>query len=119
MSMEYAAYTFDFEYTFGFEMVLLVACWEHYRIPVALGVIDPQVKGHQNHLLRQMLQAFEPPRWARRVVVLGDAGFAATKTLAVIAEKGYYYVFWLFDILWYRKTAIFKQNRLKAAHCLG
>jgi hypothetical protein len=32
---EYAAYTF------GFEMVLLVACWDHYRIPVALAVLDP------------------------------------------------------------------------------
>jgi Transposase DDE domain len=84
---EYAAYTF------GFEMVLLVACWDHYRIPVALAVLDPEVKGHQNLLFREMLQAFEPPRWARRVVVLGDAGFAANKNLAVIAEKGYYYVF--------------------------
>ncbi len=80
-------------YTFGFEMVLLVACWDHYRIPVALAVIDPQVQGHQNQLFRQMLQSFEPPRWARRVVVLGDAGFAANKTLAVIQEKGYSYVF--------------------------
>ncbi len=74
-------------------MVLLVACWDHYRIPVALAVIDPQVKGHQNQLFRQMLQAFEPPPWTRRVVVLGDAGFAANKNLAVIQEKSYYYVF--------------------------
>jgi len=80
-------------YTFGFEMVLLVASWDHYRIPVALRVVDPKIKGHQNILCRQMLQEFVPPRWARQVIVVGDAGFAANKTFKVIQEKGYYYVF--------------------------
>ena len=80
-------------YAFGFEMVLLVACWDHYRIPVALAVIDPTIRGHEDFLFRQILQAFESPRWAHRVVALGDAGFVANKTLAVIQEKGYYYVF--------------------------
>jgi len=31
-------------YHFGFEMVLLIASWDHYRIPIRIAVMDPQVK---------------------------------------------------------------------------
>jgi hypothetical protein len=48
-------------YTFGFEVVLLIASWEHRRIPVALALIDPTCRGHQNILFRQMLTDFVPP----------------------------------------------------------
>lgn len=80
-------------YTFGFEMVLLIASWDWFRIPVALAPIDPQCRGHQNILFRQMLQAFVPPTWARQIVVVADAGFAANATMCVIAEQHYMYVF--------------------------
>jgi hypothetical protein len=39
-------------YTFGFEMVLLIASWDRFRVPIALAPIDPQCRGHQNILLR-------------------------------------------------------------------
>jgi hypothetical protein len=55
-------------YSFGFEMVLLIASWDRFRIPVALATIDPNIKGHQNLLLRQRLKAFVPPAWGRQVV---------------------------------------------------
>src|SRR4051812_3582781 len=29
-------------YTFGFEMVLLIASWDHFRVPVAIRVVDPR-----------------------------------------------------------------------------
>jgi Transposase DDE domain group 1 len=80
-------------YTFGFEMVLLIASWDRLRIPVALAPIDPQCRGHQNILFRQMLQAFVPPTWARQIVVVADAGFAANATMRLIAEQHYTYVF--------------------------
>jgi Transposase DDE domain len=80
-------------YTFGFEMVLLMASWAYFRIPLALVPIDPQCRGHQNLLFRQMLKAFVPPTWARQVVVVADAGFAANETLRLIAAKKYAYVF--------------------------
>jgi hypothetical protein len=35
-------------YPFGFEMVLLIASWDHYRIPITIAVMDPKVKGHPN-----------------------------------------------------------------------
>jgi hypothetical protein len=33
-------------YTFGFEMVLLIASWGRLRIPVALAPIEPAIKEH-------------------------------------------------------------------------
>jgi len=50
-------------YTFGFEMVLLITSWDRFRVPIALALIDPQCRGHQNTLFRQMLQDFVPPSW--------------------------------------------------------
>jgi hypothetical protein len=80
-------------YTFGFEVVLLIASWDHVRVPVALALIDPTCRGHQNILFRQMLQDFVPPSWVRHVVVIADAGFAANATLRLITDKHYGYVF--------------------------
>jgi hypothetical protein len=80
-------------FTFGFEMVLLVASWGHFRIPVAISPIDPHRKGQQNILFRRMLREFVPPEWAKAVVVEADAGFAANKSLKLIKRKGYGYVF--------------------------
>jgi hypothetical protein len=80
-------------YTFGFEVVLLIASWDHVRVPVALALIDPTCRGHQNILFRQMLKDFVPPSWVRHVVVIADAGFAANATLRLITDKHYGYVF--------------------------
>jgi hypothetical protein len=80
-------------YTFGFELVLLIARWDRFRVPVAVGLIDPQRRGHQNILFRQMLAAFVPPAWVQQVVVVADAGFAANETLRLVAKKHYGYVF--------------------------
>lgn len=79
-------------FCYGFEMVLLVASWAHYRVPVAIAVIDPRRKGQQNILFRRMLREFVPPAWVRSVVVEADAGFAATKTFRLIKRLGYGYV---------------------------
>jgi hypothetical protein len=80
-------------YHFGFEMVLLIASWDRYRIPLRLAVMDPNVKGHQNLLFRHMLETVDLPSWVRQVIVSGDAGFAANPTLQLIEKKGWTYVF--------------------------
>jgi hypothetical protein len=80
-------------YHFGFEMVLLIASWDRYRIPLRLAVMDPKVKGHQNILFRHMLETVHLPSWVGEVVVSGDAGFAANPTLKLIEKKGWTYVF--------------------------
>lgn len=80
-------------YFFGFGMVVLVASWNGFRIPVQVATIDPERKGHQNILFRQMLRDFEPPAWVREIVVLGDAGYPANATLKLIEKLGWTYVF--------------------------
>ncbi len=80
-------------YTFGFEAVILIAAWGRYRVPVAIRLINPKVRGHQNILFRQMIRGFVPPRWVKQVVVVADAGFGAKKSFRVIKGKGYKYVF--------------------------
>jgi hypothetical protein len=80
-------------YTFGFDMVILIASWDRYRFPIAIAPIDPAIKGHQNLLFRYMLQTFTLPSWVRQVVVSADAGFAANKTLQLIDDLNWTYVF--------------------------
>ena len=80
-------------YTFGFGMVVLIASWDGFRIPVALAPIDPKRKGHQNILFRQMLKDFEPPAWVREIIVVADAGYAANVTLKLINDLHWTYVF--------------------------
>lgn len=80
-------------YTFGFDMVVLVASWACFRIPIAIATIAPERKGHQNLLFRQMLRAFEPPAWLREVVVVADAGYPANATLQLITDLQWTYVF--------------------------
>jgi hypothetical protein len=80
-------------FTFGFEMVLLLASWGRYRVPVRLALIHPKHPGHANILLPQMLRDFLPPKWAQQLVVLADAGMAANATFRLLQHKGYHYVF--------------------------
>jgi hypothetical protein len=80
-------------YIFGLELVLLIAQWGRFRVPVACDVLTPKRKGHRNILFRQMLRKFRPPSWCQRVVVLADAGFASKANFRLIARKGWFYVF--------------------------
>ena len=48
-------------YHFGLEMVLLIASWAPFRIPIRLAVMAPQIKGHQNILFRQMFETVALP----------------------------------------------------------
>jgi Transposase DDE domain len=80
-------------YQFGFELVLLIASGDRFRIPVAVGLLEPPCRGHQHSLFRQMLKTVVPPAWVRQVVVVADAGFAANATLRLITEQHYAYGF--------------------------
>jgi len=77
---------------FGFAMVLLIASGNRYRMPIAMAVMDPKCKGHQNMLFRHMLETVALPSWVRQVIVTADAGLAANKTFKVIQGKGWTYV---------------------------
>jgi Transposase DDE domain len=82
-------------YVFGQALVLVIAQWGRVRVPVRTAVVDPQIKGHQNLLFRQMVKNFIPPAWVKAVIVEADAAFAAKATLKLIAEQRWGYVFGL------------------------
>ena len=80
-------------FLFGHSVLLMVAHWGSFRLPVSVRVIDPAIKGHQNILTREMLSNFKVPAWCQQVIVEADAGFAAKKTLQQIIALGFFYVF--------------------------
>lgn len=80
-------------YVFGHSVLLPIAQWGGFRIPLAVRVLNPKIKGHQNILTREILQKFKLPVWSQQVIVEADAGFAAKQTLRLIDEFGYFYVF--------------------------
>ena len=92
--LAYTTKTGKFEpYVFGHTVLLLVAQWGQFRVPLAVRVLNPNIKGHQNILVRELLTQYVPPVWCQRVVVEADAGFAAKATLQHIAALSYFYVF--------------------------
>jgi len=80
-------------FTFGISLVLLIAQWGNFRIPLAAAVLDPKKKGDQNIQFRQLLRRLELPSWARAVIVIADAGFASKDNLRLIIRKQWHFVF--------------------------
>ena len=73
-------------------MVLLMASWDRFH-PAGLGADRSPVSRASEHPVPADGEGFVPPTWARQVVVVADAGFAANETLRLIAAKKYAYVF--------------------------
>jgi hypothetical protein len=80
-------------HVFGCGMGVRVASWNGCRIPIQIATLDPDRKGPQHILFRQMLRDFEAPSWGREIVGLGDAGYAANPPLKLSEERGWTYVF--------------------------
>jgi hypothetical protein len=82
-------------YVFGFRIILLMAQWDVYRIPVDFALVrrtdDP---GYQteNALFRHMLGEFRRPAWCLDVIVVADAAYASRANLATIQALDYWYV---------------------------
>jgi hypothetical protein len=75
---------------FGIKFVVLMVAWDDYRIPVDFQMVLP--KGHpdyqkENELFRHMLSHFKPPDWAKVVMVVGDAAFAAKDNMKLIQAR--------------------------------
>ncbi len=61
---------------FGVRFVLLMAAWDGYRMPVGFRLILPKRHADyrsENVLFREMVSAFVPPKWAKLIIVGGDA----------------------------------------------
>jgi hypothetical protein len=80
---------------FGFRIVVLMAQWDVYRIPVDFALVrrtdDPDYQP-ENALFRQMLQEFRRPAWCQELVVTADAAYASRANLDTIQALGYGYV---------------------------
>jgi hypothetical protein len=75
---------------FGIKFVVLMAAWDVYRFPVGIRIILP--KDHpdyrkENVLFQEMVREFEPPEWAQRVIVCGDAGFGSRENMKMVQAK--------------------------------
>ncbi len=79
----------------GFQMVVVMLQWGRFRIPIDFELVRLKTAPDYqtpNALFRQMLDAFVPPVWATRVIVVADAGFPAKETLKQIDQRGFFYV---------------------------
>jgi hypothetical protein len=77
---------------FGFRIVLLVAQWGVYRIPVDFALLrrkDAADYQTETALLRQMRRDFRPPGWCQEVGVVAAAASASRPNMALIQELGY------------------------------
>jgi Transposase DDE domain len=82
-------------YTFGLHVVVLLAQWDVYRIPLAFRLIRRQGStGYQSEqvLFRQMLKELVLPRWCSQVIVVADAAYASRANLPAIQARHWWLV---------------------------
>jgi hypothetical protein len=82
-------------FTFGLHVVILIAQWDVYRIPLAFRLVKPKGSpGYQseNALLREMLQEVILPAWCKKVVVVADAAYPSRANLRAIQARGWFFV---------------------------
>jgi hypothetical protein len=82
-------------YTFGLHVVILIAQWDVYRVPLAFRLVKPKgSKGYQseNALLREMLQEVILPAWCKQVVVVADAAYPSRANLQTIQARHWFFV---------------------------
>ena len=75
---------------FGLRFVLLMAAWDGYRIPVGFRLILPKRHADyrsENALFREMVGAFVPPRWAKLVIVGGDAAYGSQANMRMVQDR--------------------------------
>jgi Transposase DDE domain len=82
-------------YTFGLHVVILLAQWDVYRVPLAFRMVKPKGRpGYQseNALFREMLQAVVLPAWVKQVIVVADAAYPSRAKLQAIQARHWFFV---------------------------
>lgn len=82
-------------FTFGLHVVIVIAQWDVYRIPLAFRLVKPkESKDYQseNALVREMLGAVVLPAWCQQVVVVADAAYPSRANLQAIQARGWFFV---------------------------
>jgi hypothetical protein len=75
---------------FGLRFGLVIAAWEGYRVPVSFRLILPKCHAayrSENALFREMVEEFVPPRWAKLVIVGGDAAYGSKANIRMIQDR--------------------------------
>jgi Transposase DDE domain len=82
-------------FTFGLHVVILIAQWDVYRIPLAFRLVKAKGSpGYQseNALFREMLGEVVLPAWCKQVVVIADAAYPSQANLQAIQARGWFFV---------------------------
>ncbi len=82
-------------YTFGLHVVILLAQWDVYRVPLAFRIVEPKGSpGYQseNALFREMLQDVVLPAWVKQVIVVADAAYPSRANLQAIQARHWFFV---------------------------
>jgi Transposase DDE domain len=79
----------------GLHVVLLIAQWDVYRIPLDFRLVKP--KEHksyrsENALFRDMLNDLVLPPWCKQVIMVADAAYASRENLKAIQARGWFFV---------------------------
>ena len=82
-------------FTFGLHIVIMIAQWDVYRIPLAFRLVKP--KAHpdyqsENTLVREMFAEVILPVWCKHVVVVADAAYPSRANLHAIQARGWFFV---------------------------
>jgi transposase len=76
-------------------MILLIAQWGVYRIPLDFRLVKPKTgNGYrsENTLVRDMLEALVLPPGCEKVIVVADAAYASRENLKAIQARGWFFV---------------------------
>jgi Transposase DDE domain len=82
-------------YTFGLHVVILLAQWDVYRVPLAFRMVKPKGSpGYQseNALFRERLQEVVVPAWVKQVIVVADAAYPSRANLQAIQARHWFFV---------------------------
>jgi hypothetical protein len=82
-------------FTFGLQVVLVIAQWDVYRVPLAVRLIRPKASpDYQSEqvLVREMFSHIILPAWCKQVVVVADAAYPSRANLQAIQARGWFFV---------------------------
>jgi len=82
-------------YTLGLPVVIGIAQWEVYRIPLGFRLVKPkesQDYQSENALVRERLGAVILPAWGKQVVVVAAAAYPSRANRHAIQARGWFFV---------------------------
>jgi hypothetical protein len=75
---------------FGIRFVLLIAAWDGYGVPVGFRLVLPKRHGgyhNENALFRGIVGEAVPLRWAKVVIVGGDAAYGSKANMRMVQAR--------------------------------